>query len=43
MGLALYLAALMVEAEEQLARLAPSTPPGNLVSRFLSWVRVPRP
>nr|WP_229400750.1 flavin reductase [Micromonospora okii] len=42
-GLALYLAALMVEAEEQLARLAPSTPPGNLVSRFLSWVRVPRP
>ncbi|WP_229398209.1 flavin reductase [Micromonospora okii] len=42
-GLAVYLAALMTEAEDQLTKLTPATPPADMVNRFLSWVRAPRP
>jgi hypothetical protein len=41
-SLLFYLAILMQEATEHLTELHPSSPPGDLSNRFLSWVRAPR-
>ncbi|MGC4806235.1 flavin reductase [Micromonospora sp. DT233] len=41
-ALLLHLADLRREAVEQLTVLNPSSPPGDLRNRFLSWVRAPR-
>ncbi|MFI2665504.1 flavin reductase [Micromonospora carbonacea] len=37
------LASLLEEATAHLTELTPSTPPGDLTNRFLSWVRAPLP